>query len=96
MDNPFFIYALVSQVDGRIYVGMSQDVQRRLAEHNAGKVKSTKGFAPWSLLYCELSGTADEARAKEKYYKAGSGKKKLKAILHTKVPKTLDSSSLPA
>jgi len=85
MDNPFFIYAIVSQVDGRIYVGMSQDVDRRLAEHNAGKVKSTKGFIPWIIFFKELAGSTEQAREREKYYKAGSGKKKLKAILQAEV-----------
>ncbi|HOP03519.1 MAG TPA: GIY-YIG nuclease family protein [Tenuifilaceae bacterium] len=85
MDNPFFIYALVSQFDGRIYVGMSQDIDRRLTEHNAGKVKSTKGFVPWVLFFKELAGNAEQARTREKYYKAASGKKKLKAILQAKV-----------
>ena len=84
MDNPFFIYALVSQVDGRIYVGMSQDIDRRLAEHNSGKVKSTKGFVPWILFFKELAGSSEQARVRKKYYKGGSGKKKLKAILQTK------------
>jgi putative endonuclease len=85
MENPFFVYALVSQVDGRIYVGMTQDVNRRLGEHNAGKVKSTKGFAPWTLFFKELAGNTQQARARERYYKAASGKKKLKAILNSKV-----------
>ena len=96
MDKPFSVYAIVSQQDGRIYVGMAQDINRRLAEHNAGKVKSTKGFTPWSLLHWELAGTAEQARAKEKYYKAGSGKKKLKAMVHANGHKTVDPSSLPA
>jgi putative endonuclease len=85
MENSFFVYALVSQFDGRIYVGMSQDVDRRLGEHNAGKVKSTKGFAPWMLFFVELAGNTQQARSRERYYKAASGKKKLKAILNGKV-----------
>ncbi len=85
MENPFFVYAMVSQVDGRIYVGMSQVVDRRLGEHNAGKVKSTKGFVPWLLFFKELVGSAEQARFREKYYKTASGKKKLKTILNRKV-----------
>ncbi|PKP39749.1 MAG: endonuclease [Bacteroidetes bacterium HGW-Bacteroidetes-15] len=77
----FYVYALVSQVDGRIYVGMSQDVDRRLAEHNAGKVKSTKGFIPWILFFKELVGDAEQAREREKFFKAASGKRKLREIL---------------
>ena len=81
MDNPFYVYALVSQIDGRIYVGMSQDLRRRLSEHNQGKVQSTSPYAPWRLFFSEPVGDSEQARVKEKYYKAASGKRKLRAIL---------------
>jgi putative endonuclease len=42
----FFVYVLVSDVKGlRFYVGMSENVERRLLEHNSGKTKSTKGHS---------------------------------------------------
>ena len=41
MDKPFFVYALASQQDGRIYVGMSQDGDRRLNEHFTVEAKTT-------------------------------------------------------
>ncbi len=86
MQKPFYIYALVSHRDNRIYVGMSQDVLRRLNEHNKGKVKSTKPFAPWDLFFSEEAGNAIQARALEKYYKSASGKRKLRAILSNLPP----------
>jgi hypothetical protein len=52
----FYIYAIVSLVDGRIYVGMAEDPLRRLAEHNAGKTFSTKGFIPWRLFILNYVG----------------------------------------
>ena len=76
----YFVYAIRSQKDGRIYVGLSSDVQRRLSEHNAGYVFSTKGFLPWKLIYKEKVMNRKEARKKEKYYKSGFGKELLKSI----------------
>jgi len=48
-----FVYVLRSEKDGRFYVGMTANVERRLAEHNAGRAKSTKGYCPWKLFFFE-------------------------------------------
>ena len=69
-----FVYVIRSQVDGRDYVGMSQNIERRLKEHNSGKTKSTKGYRPWILLYFEEYDDRTIARKREKYLKSGYGK----------------------
>jgi putative endonuclease len=76
----FFVYALRSEKDGRIYVGFSSDLVKRLNEHNAGKTKSTKGFRPWILIYSEEIPTREMARKREKYLKSGAGKEFLKSV----------------
>ena len=42
----FTVYAIKSELDGRIYVGFTDCIERRLKEHNSGKTKSTKGYKP--------------------------------------------------
>jgi predicted GIY-YIG superfamily endonuclease len=37
----YYLYVLESQSDGNLYTGITSDVQRRLREHNAGRVQST-------------------------------------------------------
>jgi putative endonuclease len=76
----YFVYAIRSLVDGRIYVGMTNDVAKRLSEHNAGKTKSTKGYTPWQLIYTESLPLHTQARVREKYLKSGVGKEFLKAM----------------
>jgi len=76
----YFVYAIKSKVDGRIYVGMSINFETRLKEHNAGKTKSTKGYRPWELIYKEAALNRIEARQREKYLKSGIGKEYLKSI----------------
>lgn len=44
----FYVYALRSLKDLRIYVGMTQNIEIRLSEHNKGKTKSTKAYKPWN------------------------------------------------
>jgi len=74
------VYALKSEKDGRIYVGLSSNIKRRIKEHNSGFVFSTKGYRPWKLIYWEPVGTRVEARIREKYWKSGIGKERLKSI----------------
>lgn len=80
-DSPMItVYALRSLKDGRIYVGMTEDLLRRLGEHNQGHVFSTKGFRPWKVIYAEEKHNRVAARAREKFLKGGSGKEFLKNI----------------
>ena len=75
-----FVYAIKSLKDGRIYVGMSADIDRRLKEHNSGKSRSTKGYRPWELIYAEKCPNRTSARNREKYWKSGIGKEQLKKL----------------
>ncbi|MGA1978500.1 MAG: GIY-YIG nuclease family protein [Bacteroidales bacterium] len=75
----YFVYAIKSLIDNRIYVGMTDNIERRLYEHNNGKTKSTKGYKPWTLIFKEKAETRKEARRIEKYYKRGCGREFLKS-----------------
>ena len=83
-----FVYALHNFINEEIYVGISSDPSRRLMEHNKGRNRYTKAFGPWVIFYNEAHPDYSSARAREKYFKGSSGKKKLKALK--------DSGSLPA
>ena len=74
------VYALKSKDRNYIYVGLTEDLDRRIAEHNSGKNKTTKPYKPFKLIYSEEFQTRMEARIKEKNLKSGSGKEFLKKI----------------
>jgi putative endonuclease len=76
----YFVYAIRSLKDGRIYVGMTCDLERRIKEHNQGKTPSTKFYRPWKLLYNANCTNRIEARKEEKKLKSGFGKEFLKSI----------------
>ena len=76
-----YVYALASKNRNYIYVGMTNDVTRRLNEHNTGENRSTKAYAPFTLIYTERLSTRIEARIKEKYFKSGVGKEFLKKLI---------------
>ena len=57
---------------------MTNNITRRIKEHNTGHSKSTKGYRPWILIHSETFGSRLEARKREKYLKSGYDKKWLK------------------
>jgi putative endonuclease len=77
----YFVYVIESQKDFRLYKGFTEDLEKRLSEHNSGKTKSTKGFMPWKIVYYEKVNSRIEARSREKYFKSGIGRDYLKEIL---------------
>jgi predicted GIY-YIG superfamily endonuclease len=70
----FIVYAIQS-VSGRIYVGQTEDVTKRLALHNAGAVKSPKHDRPWQLLKIQVFDTREQARYFEWCLKRSQGKR---------------------
>jgi putative endonuclease len=63
----YYTYVLISTIDGNFYVGYTKDLKNRIADHNDGKVKSTKNRRPLKIVYCEASLNKDDAIHREKY-----------------------------
>ena len=80
MEIMYYVYVIKSKVDGRLYKGMTQDIEKRISDHNSGRQKSTKGYRPWELKYKKEFKTRQEARIHEKYLKSGIGREYLLSI----------------
>ena len=76
----YFVYAIKSLRKDWIYVGITNDLQRRLKQHNSGWNKSTKPYRPFELIYSEEQPDRKAARKQEKYLKSSAGKRWLKNI----------------
>ncbi len=76
----FVVYAIKSLSRDYIYVGLSDNLERRLSEHNLGKNKTTRPYKPFKLIYKEYFSTRIESRVREKYLKSGVGKEFLKSL----------------
>lgn len=61
----YALYILKSLKDNNLYIGSTNNLKRRLTEHNQGKVFSTKSRKPFELVYCELYQSEDDARSRE-------------------------------
>ncbi|MBL7866033.1 MAG: GIY-YIG nuclease family protein [Cyclobacteriaceae bacterium] len=66
----FYVYILESEKSGRYYIGYSADPDRRLLEHNLGKVKSTRNYRPWVKVYAEELDTELQAVRREREIKS--------------------------
>jgi len=72
-DTRFYVYVLRSQRDGKLYTGVTSDLDRRIREHNAGKTKSLRGRRPLVLAYWEQHPTKAQALVRERYSKTPEG-----------------------
>ncbi len=75
----FYAYVLKSVSYKTHYYGSTEDLERRINEHNSGKMKYTKGRRPWVLHYYEVFETRSEALRREKFFKSIDGYLYLKA-----------------
>jgi len=74
------MYILRSLIDNGHYTGFTNNIDRRLIQHNNGKNYSTKIRRPWILIHVEFAENRVEARKLEKYFKSGSGREIIKEI----------------
>jgi putative endonuclease len=74
----FYTYVLKSLKDNKLYVGYTNDLRKRIKEHNEGKVESTKTRLPIELIYYEACIFKEKAIKREKYFKTGFGRRFLK------------------
>lgn len=61
----FFVYILKSSKDREWYIGSTNDLERRIEEHNSGKVPSTKSRIPLKIIYYEAYLSGKDARHRE-------------------------------
>lgn len=65
----FYVYILKSLKDNKLYIGSTNDLRRRVAEHAGGKVENTSRRLPVELVYYESYRNNADARYREKSFK---------------------------
>lgn len=77
----FSVYVLESTKDGSYYLGSTENIERRLWEHNHGIRKYTASKKPWVLIYSEEYTTRGEAVKRERYLKGLKNKTYLQSLM---------------
>jgi putative endonuclease len=71
----FYVYILRSLLNARFYVGHSDDLARRVKEHNLGMCHYTRHWRPWELVYIEPFQMRTEAMKRERDIKRRKSRK---------------------
>lgn len=78
---PYCVYVLLSEKDGNFYVGMTEDLPRRLDEHFNGRSAATAPRRPLILVHCEFYMVRSDTERREQYLKSTQGRRTLKLML---------------
>lgn len=76
----FTVYILRSDKDKKRYIGFTDNLDRRISEHNSGRVASTKNRRPLALIYSEQFEIKSDAMKREKFFKSHQGRNLLDSI----------------
>ena len=74
----FTVYVLRSLKNYRLYIGCTNNLTRRIIEHNTEQSKYTSLTKPFKIIYKEEYSTLLDARRRERFFKTGKGRELLK------------------
>ena len=80
----YIVYILYSNSSNRFYVGYTNDLDRRINEHNRKKGKFTDAGIPWKLVHSEQYSTKKEAMSREKFIKSKKSKSFIIDIINSR------------
>ncbi len=76
----YCVYILYSSSLNKYYVGYTNDINRRLSEHNRIKGKFTDKGIPWKLVYTENYSDKISAEKREKEIKSKKSRKYIESL----------------
>lgn len=80
LQNIYKVYVLQDN-KGRLYKGMTNNLERRLREYQSGKTRTTSHMDCLEIIYTESFCSFAEARKRELYLKSAAGRRFLKKVL---------------
>lgn len=83
----YYAYVLLSEKDGKLYIGSTSDLRKRKQKHDNGFVRSTKNRRPLKLIYYECYLSEKDAKQRELFLKGGKGREELKIQLRESLTK---------
>ncbi len=78
---PYAVYVLLSEKDQQLYIGFTEDLAQRFADHCTGRVPSTSPRRPLKLIHAEHYVAKGDALRREQYFKTSKGKRALRLML---------------
>ena len=82
-----YVYLIYSKKLNKFYTGSTDDLKKRMNEHNSGKTQFTLRGIPWKLVYYEAFIEKVDAMREEKFLKSGKGRERRGFLLETFIGK---------
>ena len=80
----YYVYVLVNP-EGKTYVGQTQDLSQRIAQHNDpdfhGTLHTKRHRGPWQLIHRQEVASRSEAMRRERQLKSGGGRRFVRSLL---------------
>ena len=80
----YFVYIIYSATRDRYYTGHTDNLPKRIEQHNNGYESSTKSGVPWKLKYTEEFKTRSEAMKREYEIKSKKSRKYIEKLISPK------------
>jgi len=77
----YYVYILESETTGKLYIGQTDDPDKRLQDHNRGASPYTRGKGPWKRIFLKAFSTRSESLAYEKKLKSWKSSQRIKAMI---------------
>jgi len=77
------VHIIYSESLNKYYTGSCEDLSIRIAQHNAGRNKSTKPGIPWIIKHTEIFNSLKEARAREAQIKKMKSRKYIESLINS-------------
>jgi putative endonuclease len=74
-----YVVYVLQDLSVKLYKGMTNNLVRRLREHNSGHTLTTSKMNDLKVVYCENYDIKEEARKREVYFKTAAGRRFLKS-----------------
>ena len=81
----FCVYIIQSEKDGSYYIGHTEDVEKRLSEHNAFNGRYTSSKKPWKIVYREKLLSKAEAAQREREIKKKKSRRYIEFLINSSV-----------
>ena len=78
MDNNIYYVYVLKNLEGRLYIGFSTNLEKRIMQHQSNEGGWTRNRGPWELVYYESFTKRFEAVQRERNLKSGQANKKLR------------------
>ena len=77
----YYVYIVKGLKNGRFYIGFTNNIARRLEDHNRGKSRSVRSKGPFALVHHEIFDQQIDAIRREKQIKSYKGGEAFKKLL---------------